>query len=164
MFHLSFRNQCFFPNRKLFQNGRRIIRISPVRHRVSGKPACPPAESPCLKSLCPGKQLCSAMAAGENALTCAHCSADLLFDKTLTKLPWPEMAHTRKVWGTQQNLEWMAAALLMRCRPPRMLVPILDLKWIQSVCDLYPMYVYVYLPVQGMFRLRSKNSKNLFHE
>ena len=50
-------------------NGRRIIWISPVRHRVSGKPARPPAESPCLESLCPGKQLCSAMAAGENALT-----------------------------------------------------------------------------------------------
>ena len=46
-------------------NGRRFIWISPVRHRVSGKPARPPAESPCLESLCPGKQLCFAMAAGE---------------------------------------------------------------------------------------------------
>ena len=73
----------------------------------------------------------------------AHCSADLLFDKTLTKLPWPEMAHTRKVWGTQQNLEWMAAALLMRCNHLGCWFLILDLKWIQSVCDLYPMYVYV---------------------
>lgn len=27
----------------------------------------------------------------------AYFSADLLFDKPLTKLPWPEMAHTRKV-------------------------------------------------------------------
>ena len=114
---------------KLSLNGRRdIIGGTPVRHRVSGKPARPPAESPCLESLCPGKQLCSAMAAGENALTCAHCSADLLFDKTLTKLPWPEMAHTRKVKGTQQNLEWMAAALLMRCNHLGCWFLILDLK------------------------------------
>ena len=64
-----FQKPMFHSNRKLFQNGRRIIWISPVRHRVSGKPARPPAESPCLESLCPGKQLCPAMAAGENALT-----------------------------------------------------------------------------------------------
>ena len=105
----------FHSNRKLFQKGRRIIWISPVRHRVSGKPARPPAESPCLESLCPGKQLCSAMAAGENALTSRSLLCRPLVQKPLTKLPWPEMAHTRKVRGTQQNLEWMAAALLMRC-------------------------------------------------
>ena len=95
---------------------------------------------------------------------CAHIALTALqtslFDKPLTKLPWPEMAHTRKVWGTQQNLEWMAAALLMRCRPPRMLVPILDLKWIQSVCDLYPMYVYVSQSKECLDFFRKYEKKN----
>ena len=78
---------------------------------------------------------------------CAHIALTALqtsCSKPLTKLPWPEMAHTRKVWGTQQNLEWMAAALLMRCNHLGCWFLFLDLKWIQSVCDLYPMYVYVF--------------------
>ena len=63
-------------------NGRRFIWISPVRHRVSGKPARPPAEGPCLESLCPGKQLAQLWLQVKMRSHRAHCSADLLFDKT----------------------------------------------------------------------------------
>ena len=65
------------------------------RHRVSGKPACPPAEVHVLK-VSVQENFAQLWLQVKMRSHRAHCSADLLFDKPLTKLPWPEMAHTRK--------------------------------------------------------------------